>query len=68
MQSMAVNLAPVFTYNKGRLHGEETKTLEQLKKGNHNLDWNSRLCAMRRVMTVTCGPWCTLGGLPSRRP
>lgn len=39
MQSVAVVTAPVFTYNKGKLHLDETKMLEQLSKGNHNLDW-----------------------------
>ena len=39
MQSVAVVTAPVFTYNRGKLHLDETKMLEQLSKGNHNLDW-----------------------------
>ena len=39
MQSIALVLTPVFTYNKGKLHIEETKIMECLTKGNHNLDW-----------------------------
>ena len=39
MQSIALVLTPVFTYNKGKLHIEETKIMECLTKGNHNIDW-----------------------------
>ena len=38
MQSCAVVLAPVFTYTKGRMHLEESKMMQQLIKGNHNVD------------------------------
>ena len=30
---------PIFTYNKGRLHLEESKCMNLLTRGNHNLDW-----------------------------
>ena len=39
MQSAAVVINPVFTYNKGKLHLEEGKLVDLLAKGNHNLDW-----------------------------
>ena len=39
MQSAAVVINPVFTYNKGELHLEEGKLVDLLAKGNHNLDW-----------------------------
>ena len=39
MQSVGIVLMPVFTYNKGKLHLEETKMIDQLTKGNHNIDW-----------------------------
>ena len=38
MQSVGVVNSPVFTYNKGRLHLEESKCSELLTKGNHNID------------------------------
>ena len=39
MQSVGIVLMPVFTYDKGKLHLEETRMIEQLTKGNHNIDW-----------------------------
>jgi hypothetical protein len=38
MQSVGVVLYPVFTYQKGKLHLEESKVTQQLTKANHNLD------------------------------
>ena len=38
MQSAAATISPVFTYSKGKLHIEESKFINQLTRGNHNLD------------------------------
>jgi hypothetical protein len=38
--SVGLCLVPTFTYNKGKMLMEETKLLESLAKGNHNLDWH----------------------------
>jgi hypothetical protein len=38
MQSVGVVLYPVFTYQKGKLHLEESKVTQQLTKANHNID------------------------------
>ena len=69
MQSAAVVINPVFTYNKGKLHLEEGKLDDLLAKGNHNLDCSFLSCSRRRQMTATSAPWCALGILysPSTR-
>ena len=38
MQSLGVAVSPAFTYSKGKLHLEESKMIQQLSMGNHNLD------------------------------
>ena len=38
MQSSALVVAPVFSYNVGKLHLEEQKMVTALSRGNHNLD------------------------------
>ena len=39
MQSVGVVMAPVFTYQRGRLVLEEKTLLDSLCRGNHNIDW-----------------------------
>ena len=38
MQSIGLVQTPVFTYQKGQLHVEESKMIKLLTKGNHNID------------------------------
>ena len=49
MQSAGLVLSPVFSYNRGRLHLEETKMIDWLSKGNHNLDWQFSLVFKDKV-------------------
>ncbi len=39
MQSVGIVMAPVFTYQRGRLILEEKTLLDALFRGNHNIDW-----------------------------
>ena len=38
MQSCGLAFSPVFAYSQGKLHLEESKMVNQLTKGNHNID------------------------------
>ena len=49
MQSCAIVLAPVFSYNKGRVHLEEQKMVKLLANANHNID-----CQMVVLFTEQC--------------
>lgn len=49
MQSAALVLHPVFTYNKGKLYLEETRAITELSKGNHNLDWQFNVLFREKV-------------------
>ena len=49
VHSMALVLEPNFTYNKGKLRLEQSKIIEQLTQGHHNLDWQFSIVFKERT-------------------
>lgn len=61
MQSVAMVLQPVFTYQKGRLVLEERSLLDALCRGNHNVDWTFAALFNEKCDSRDLRPMCYNG-------